>query len=108
MPEIRDQRGEGAEFAAPAAVVATSTPPAPVISQPPAASPPMARLALAVTPWGEVYVDGKRKGVAPPLTEIRVAPGKHSIEIRNTTFPTYAQSVDLAANGSLKIRHKFQ
>jgi serine/threonine-protein kinase len=107
-PEIRDQRGEGVEFAAPAPVLAASTPPAPVISQPPAASPPMARLALAVTPWGEVYVDGKRKGVAPPLTEIRVAPGKHSIEIRNTTFPTYAQSVDLAANGSLKIRHKFQ
>jgi serine/threonine-protein kinase len=68
----------------------------------------MARLSLAVAPWGEVYVDGKRKGVAPPLTEIRLAPGKHTIEIRNTTFPSFAQSVDLAANGSLKIRHKFQ
>ena len=83
-------------------------PPSAEVKPPPPAEPPMARLSLAVAPWGEVYVDGKRKGVAPPLTEIRLAPGKHTIEIRNTTFPSFSQSVNLAANGSLKIRHKFQ
>jgi serine/threonine-protein kinase len=97
-----------------ATTVAATSPSAPYpsasaeVKPPPPAEPPMARLSLAVAPWGEVYVDGKRKGVAPPLTEIRLAPGKHTIEIRNTTFPSFAQSVDLAANGSLKIRHKFQ
>jgi predicted Ser/Thr protein kinase len=107
-PEIGDEEGEPAERAAPAAAASSSQPPAHVTSRPTHVAPPMARLGLAVTPWGEIYVDGKRKGVTPPLTEIRIAPGKHTIEIRNTTFPSYAQSIDLAANGSLKIRHKFQ
>jgi hypothetical protein len=46
----------------------------------------MARLALAITPWEEVYVDGRKKGVSPPLAEVKLAPGKHVVEIRNTAF----------------------
>jgi len=103
-----DQESESGEHATPAAAASSSEPPPPVTRKVAAVAPSMARLALAVTPWGEIYVDGMRKGVAPPLTEIRITPGKHLVEIRNTTFPSYAQSVDLAANGSLKIRHKFQ
>ena len=68
----------------------------------------MARLALAVTPWGEVYVDGRRKGISPPLAEIKLAPGKHTVEIRNTTFHPYTKTVELEAEGRLKIKHKFQ
>jgi serine/threonine-protein kinase len=104
-PEVRDDEGELADRVTPVAVSSSESL---VPRQPTAVAAPTARVGLAVTPWGEVYVDGKRKGVAPPLTEIRVAPGKHTIEIRNTTFPSYAQSIDLAANVSLKIRHKFQ
>jgi serine/threonine-protein kinase len=68
----------------------------------------MARLTLAVTPWGEVFVDGKRKGITPPMAEIQLAPGKHAIEIRNTTFQPYRRTVELGAGGRLKIKHKFQ
>jgi len=94
----------------PAPVAAPPTPePAPPAAVPaPAVAKPMARLGLAVTPWGEVYVDGRKSGISPPLTELKLAPGKHTIEIRNTTFPPYSQSVTLDANGTLKIRHKFQ
>ena len=106
-PTPQDEPSPSTTVAAAAPSVPQPSPSAEV-KPPPPAEPPMARLSLAVAPWGEVYVDGKRKGVAPPLTEIRLAPGKHTIEIRNTTFPSFAQSVDLAANGSLKIRHKFQ
>ena len=105
-PDVRDDETEAAERATPAVAVASSPPAAEV--RPTAVITPTARVGLAVAPWGEIYVDGKRKGVAPPLTEIRLAPGKHTVEIRNTSFPSYAQSIDLAANGSLKIRHKFQ
>jgi serine/threonine-protein kinase len=88
---------------------ATPPEPAPSASKPtPAVAKPMARLALAVTPWGEVFVDGRSSGISPPLAEIKLAPGKHTIEIRNTTFQPYAQTVDLQAEGSLKIKHKFQ
>jgi len=61
-----------------------------------------------VSPWAEVYVDGKRKGLSPPLTEIKLAAGKHTIELRNSTFAPYAETVNVEANGSVKIRHKFR
>ena len=69
---------------------------------------PLAHVALAVSPWGEVYVDGRKKGISPPLTEIKVAPGKHTIEIRNAAFAPYRQTIDVSANASMKIKHKFQ
>lgn len=67
-----------------------------------------ARLTLTVSPWGEVFVDGQRKGISPPMKELKLPPGKYTIEIRNTTFPPYRQSVDLRGATSAKINHKFQ
>ena len=66
-----------------------------------------ALVSVAVTPWGEVYLDGRMQGVSPPLAELRVTPGKHEIEIRNTTFPVYRQSFQVKAGGQIKIKHKF-
>jgi serine/threonine protein kinase len=66
------------------------------------------RLAFAVTPWGEVYVDGRRRGISPPLQEIRLSPGRHVVEIRNTNFKRHSQTVDLVADASVRIKHKFQ
>ena len=74
----------------------------------PAVGKPTARLALAITPWGEVYVDGRRWGISPPLVDIKLVPGKHTVEIRNSTFPPYTKTVELEAGGRLKIKHKFQ
>jgi hypothetical protein len=67
-----------------------------------------ATVSLGIAPWGEVYVDGNKKGVSPPLNSLQVTPGKHQIEIRNTTFPSYKQDVDLKPGGQLKIKHKFR
>ena len=66
-----------------------------------------ALVSVAVTPWGEVYLDGRMQGVSPPLAELQVAPGKHEIEIRNTTFPVYSQSIYVKAGEKIKIKHKF-
>ena len=77
-----------------------------------AAAAPAARasatVGIAITPWGEVYVNGKKVGVSPPLTELKLAPGSYAIEIRNTTFPPYRATVDLRTQASARIRHKFQ
>ncbi len=62
---------------------------------------------IAVTPWGEVYLDGRMQGVSPPLAELHVAPGKHEIEIRNTTFPAHTHKIEVKANEKIKIKHKF-
>ena len=67
-----------------------------------------ARLAIAVTPWGEVYVNGQRKGISPPMRELKLAPGKYMIEIRNTSFPPYRESIDLRIASQAKIHHEFR
>ena len=64
-------------------------------------------ISLAIAPWGEVYVDGDRVGVSPPVNEVEVAPGRRKIEIRNGSFPVYTQIVDVRADQKVRIKHKF-
>jgi class 3 adenylate cyclase len=66
------------------------------------------RLELAIAPWGEVLIDGKRRGVSPPLRAVDVPPGVHTVEIRNTTFPAHVQEVNLKAGEAVRIRHRFK
>ena len=66
-----------------------------------------ATVSLAISPWGEVYIDGKHIGVSPPVNEVQVAPGQRLIEIRNGNFPPYTQRVDLKARQKIKVRYKF-
>jgi serine/threonine-protein kinase len=105
--------GLQAEALAPAAATyaASSALPAstPLVKESPVAGAKgTIRLALAISPWGEVYVDGQRKGVSPPLAEINLAPGTYTIEIRNTTFRPFRERFDLRNATDVKIKHKFQ
>src|SRR5205814_10192929 len=74
----------------------------------PMAAKPMGHVTLAVSPWGEVYVDGRKRGISPPLAELKLAPGKHTIEIRNTTFAPYADTVSLEPNAYIRVKHRFR
>jgi hypothetical protein len=73
-----------------------------------ASAPPPATLSLAISPWGEVHVDGKLRGISPPLRDIELAPGRHRIEIRNAGFPPHVETVEARAGGKIRVRHKFQ
>lgn len=73
-----------------------------------AAASANATLSFAITPWGEVLVDGKMAGISPPLTRLELAPGAHTIEIRNGTFASHRVKVNLAADQDMKIKHKFK
>jgi serine/threonine-protein kinase len=66
------------------------------------------RVTFAVTPWGEVYVNGEKRGISPPMTEIKLAQGKHAVEIRNADFPPYRETVVIGPDTNLRIKHKFQ
>ncbi len=66
------------------------------------------RLELAVAPWGEILVDGKSRGVSPPLRVVDLAPGAHTVEIRNSTFPAHVEQVDVKAGEAVRIRHRFR
>ena len=72
---------------------------APAASPAPAAAATPARIELAVNPWGEVFVDGKSRGVSPPLRTLEISPGSHTIEIRNSTFPSHVREGRNQAGG---------
>jgi class 3 adenylate cyclase len=77
-------------------------------AQKPAKAQGPGRLELAVAPWGEVLVDGKSRGVSPPLRVLEVSPGPHTIEIRNTTFPAHVARVEVKPGEAVKIQHRFR
>jgi class 3 adenylate cyclase len=62
---------------------------------------------LLVVPWGEVLVNGQPKGVTPPLRVLELTPGRHRIEIRNTSFPSHRETVTVRPGEKLTIRHRF-
>jgi serine/threonine-protein kinase len=74
----------------------------------PAAQAAKATLTFAITPWGEIYIDGRKAGISPPLTELALAPGAHSVEIRNSAFAPHHVRVNLDASETLKIKHIFK
>jgi serine/threonine-protein kinase len=65
------------------------------------------QIEFAVTPWGEIFVDGKRQGTTPPDTQVSLPAGTHRVEIRNGDFPPHVQTVELKAGQSLKLKHRF-
>jgi class 3 adenylate cyclase len=67
-----------------------------------------ATLVFNVSPWGEIFVNGKSQGVTPPKKFIKLDPGKYRIEVRNTTFPVHVENLDLKARDEVTVRHKFQ
>ncbi len=69
--------------------------------------PPPAVVTLNIKPRGDVYVDGQYKGSVPPLRELEVQAGPHSIEIRNGRFTPYAVTLDLKAGEHSDIAYTF-
>ncbi|MFC5302792.1 serine/threonine-protein kinase [Azospira restricta] len=110
VPAATAEAASAASAAKPAPAadpVSASPAPAAAAAETPAV-PANGVVRLAIAPWGEVLVDGKPAGVSPPLMELSLPPGRHLIEIRNTTFPPRKQTLDVAADSKLRIKHKFQ
>jgi eukaryotic-like serine/threonine-protein kinase len=98
----------------PAPVAAPEPAPPPVevvVAPPPKPAPPppprTGKILLAVSPWGEVYVDGRLHGTTPPLAELELPPGRHRVEIRNSAQLPYHAFVELQAGQTQPIRHSF-
>ncbi len=72
------------------------------------APPPAVGLVrIAVSPWGQVEVDGTSAGTAPPLTELTLSEGRHQITIRNGDFPPYSASVKVTPGQPITLKHRF-
>jgi hypothetical protein len=67
-----------------------------------------ASVRLAVRPWGEVTVDGRRVGITPPLKVLHLRPGKHVIAIGNGTLPPYRRELAVHADlAPITLAHDF-
>jgi serine/threonine-protein kinase len=64
-------------------------------------------VALAVSPWGEVVVNGASKGVSPPLTRLTLPPGVHAVEIRNGAAPPMKTRVEVKPGQTIALQHRF-
>ncbi|MPW21304.1 protein kinase [Paraburkholderia sp. CNPSo 3157] len=72
-------------------------------------APKLVAIRLQVYPWGEVYVDGVRRGVSPPLKTLALAPGQYGIEIRNGQLPPMRRTVRLdPGSGPVNISYRFE
>lgn len=63
---------------------------------------------LRIQPWASVRIDGKPLGSTPPLTELTLDTGSHSIEFSNGTLPPFRQSIQLRAGETTTITYDFE
>jgi class 3 adenylate cyclase len=73
----------------------------------PVQDPKSTTLFLAIKPWGEVYVDGRRIGITPPLKSFEVPIGRHVITITNSSLPIYQREVDVEPDAKITVAHDF-
>jgi eukaryotic-like serine/threonine-protein kinase len=82
-------------------------PPTPAEPAPVAAAAPGV-LQLAVTPWGQVEVDGRAMGTTPPLTRLTLPAGAHQIVVRNGDYPAHTVNVTVGEDKPVTLRHRFE
>jgi len=62
---------------------------------------------LEITPLGDIFVDGEKKGRSPPLTRLEVSPGPHTIEVRNPAHPPLKLALNLKPAEEMSVTHTF-
>ncbi len=62
---------------------------------------------LSISPWAEVWLGAERKGVSPPVRELKLPPGRHQIELRNPAFPAKTIEIEVRAGENPAIEHRF-
>jgi len=64
-------------------------------------------LHLAVSPRGEVSVNGKIVGASPPLSSLGHRTGAYRIEIRNDNLQPHSQTLEFIQGDAGRLRHRF-
>jgi serine/threonine-protein kinase len=74
---------------------------------PPPPPPEPGTISLAITPWGQVFVDGTDMGVAPPLNHLDMPAGLHQVEVRNGAGPVFRTAVTVEPGKTFILQHRF-
>lgn len=96
--ERADTRKPTARERKPRAEAAATTPATPAAT---------GRVLLAVSPWGQVEVDGVPSGTAPPMTSLTLSVGRHVVTIRNDDFPPLVRHVEVDPERPVQLKHRF-
>ena len=83
---------------------AAAAPPAPL---PLAAQAANGVVQLAISPWGQVEVNGAPAGTTPPLARLTLPAGQHRIVVRNDHFAPFAATVQVDEDKPVTLRHRF-
>lgn len=120
---VDSDTGGGAPASAPAAAAeasnnaptpATTAAPTTASETPPDAAPKAAPKAapvavrVAVRPWGEVLINGRSRGVSPPLRELSLSPGRYQVTVRNASAGEHRMTLTVAAGKPASISHEFK
>ena len=60
---------------------------------------------LAVSPWGQVEVDGTPVGTAPPLTELTLPEGRHQIIDPQRRLPAVQRELNVTPGQPVTLKH---
>jgi hypothetical protein len=62
---------------------------------------------LDIKPAGEVFVDGQSMGTTPPVLDLKLPPGPHTIEVRSGRFPPLRLDLQLQPGEEMQLKHVF-
>ncbi len=100
----------GVSADAPGAAASAGDPPSKAASSAASAAgevPTEGKLTFAISPWGEVFINGENRGVSPPLTELSLKPGEYLVQIRNGDLKPIEQRITVEAGKRRRISAKF-
>lgn len=63
---------------------------------------------LLVNPWANIYVNGKKLGVTPPLDNLELLPGEYSVKIENPAFSPVTRKISVKAGATVTVQHDFK
>lgn len=65
------------------------------------------RVRFSLAPWGDIWVDGVKRGPSPPLKSLKLPVGTHRIELRNPGFQTEVRKIRVNKGETVVVEHHF-
>ena len=88
--------------------VAAESPASVPVSATPTDVPVDGTVRLDIKPWGTVVIDGVTRGVSPPLKQIQLPVGAHTVEIANPPAAPLKRTIEVTRDAPLTVSHTFK
>ena len=62
---------------------------------------------IEATPWAQVEVDGIGVGIAPPLNQLALPEGRHTVTLRHADAAAHSETVEVTPRRPVVVRHRF-